>query len=129
MTTDLEKDIKDIDETVDKAMQAWNVPGLALVIVKDDKILLSKGYGVRDIGRPDKVNEHTLFAIGSNTKAFTATAMGLLVQEENLRGMIPSQNIFPGSNLMTHVQPISSPSVTCYATAADLAPGQAMFCC
>jgi CubicO group peptidase (beta-lactamase class C family) len=77
-TTDLEKEI---DETVNQAMQAWNVPGLALVIVKDDKILLSKGYGVRDIGKPDKVDEHTLFAIGSNTKAFTATAVGLLVQE------------------------------------------------
>ncbi len=76
--TDLEKEI---DETVDKAMQAWKVPGLALVIVKDDKVLHSKGYGVRDIGKPDKVDEHTLFAIGSNTKAFTATAVGLLVQE------------------------------------------------
>jgi CubicO group peptidase (beta-lactamase class C family) len=79
--TDLQKDI---DETVNTAMQAWNVPGLALVIVKDDQILHSKGYGVREMGKPEKVDEHTLFAIGSNTKAFTATAVGLLVQEGKL---------------------------------------------
>ena len=81
ISTDLEKEI---DHTVDKAMQAWNIPGLAMVIVKDDKMLLAKGYGVREIGKPEKVDENTLFAIGSNTKAFTATAIGLLVQDGKL---------------------------------------------
>jgi CubicO group peptidase (beta-lactamase class C family) len=70
-----------IEATVSKAMQAWHIPGLALVIVKNDKVLLTKGYGVRESGKPEPVDEHTLFAIGSNTKAFTATAIGLLVQE------------------------------------------------
>lgn len=72
---------QEIEKTVTKAMQVWNVPGLALAVVKDDRVLLAKGYGVREIGKPEKVDEHTLFAIGSNTKAFTATAMGLLVQD------------------------------------------------
>lgn len=73
----------EIDNFVNKAMQTWNVPGLALVIVKDDEVH-AKGYGIREIGKPDQVDEHTLFAIGSNTKAFTATAIGLLVQEGKL---------------------------------------------
>jgi CubicO group peptidase (beta-lactamase class C family) len=78
LSTDLEQEI---ENTVNKAMQTWNIPGLALVIVKDDKVLLSKGYGARKFGEPEKLDEHTLFAIGSNTKAFTATAIGLLVQD------------------------------------------------
>jgi len=81
LSTDLEKDIESF---VNQAMQTWNVPGLALVIVKDDQVVISKGFGIREIGKPDKVDEHTLFAIGSNTKPFTSTAMGLLVQEGKL---------------------------------------------
>ncbi len=90
---------KEIDETVIKALQAWNVPGLALVIVKDEEVLLSKGYGVRNMGKPDKVDEHTLFAIGSNTKAFTATAIGLLVQEGKLAWDDPVTKYLPSFRL------------------------------
>ena len=71
---------KDIESFINQAMQTWNVPGLALVIVKDDEVL-AKGYGIREMDKPDKVDEQTLFAIGSNTKPFTSTAMGLLVQD------------------------------------------------
>ena len=73
-----------IDDTVNQAMQTWDVPGLGLAIVKDDQVLLAKGYGVREMGKPESVDEHSLFAIGSNTKAFTATAVGLLVQQGKL---------------------------------------------
>ncbi len=76
--------LDEIDNTVNKAMQTWNVPGLALVIVKDDEVILSKAYGVRDMNKLEKVDEHTLFSIGSNTKAFTAMAIGLLVQDGKL---------------------------------------------
>ena len=76
--------VKDIDGFVDKAMQTWNVTGLALAIVKDDQVLVTKGYGLREMDKPEKVDEHTLFAIGSNTKAFTATAIGILVQDGKL---------------------------------------------
>jgi CubicO group peptidase (beta-lactamase class C family) len=78
ISADLEQEI---EKTVYKAMQAWNIPGLALAMVKEDKVLLAKGYGVRETGKPEKIDEHTLFAIGSNTKAFTSIAMGLLVQD------------------------------------------------
>lgn len=75
---------REIDAFVNQAMQAWNIPGLALAIVRDDQVMLAKGYGVRDMSKTDPVDEHTLFAIGSNTKAFTTTAIGLLVQDGKL---------------------------------------------
>ena len=86
---------QEIENTVNEAMQVWNVPGLALVIVKEDKVLLAKGYGVREIGKPDKVDEHTLFAIGSNTKSFTATAIGLLVQDGKISWDDPVTKYIP----------------------------------
>ena len=91
--------IKDIDATVDKAMQTWNVPGLALAVVKDDQVVLSRGYGVREMDQPEKVDDHTLFSIGSNTKAFTATAVGLLVQEGKLAWDDPVTKFIPSFQL------------------------------
>jgi CubicO group peptidase (beta-lactamase class C family) len=75
---------QDVETFIQKAMQAWNVPGLAAVVVKDNETIFAKGYGLREVGKPVSVDEHTLFAIGSNTKAFTATAIGLLVQDGKL---------------------------------------------
>ena len=86
---------KEIEDAVYKSMQAWNVPGLALAVVKDDQPLIIKGFGVREDGKPDSVDEHTLFAIGSNTKAFTATAIGLLVQQEKLAWDDPVTKYLP----------------------------------
>lgn len=91
--------IDEIDATVNKAMKTWNVPGLALAIVKDDQVILSKGYGIREMDQPEKVDEHTLFAIGSNTKAFTATAVGLLVQEGKLAWDDPVTKYIPSFQL------------------------------
>jgi len=92
LSTELEKDIESF---VNQAMQTWNVPGLALVIVKDDQVMTSKGFGIREIGKPEIVDEHTLFAIGSNTKAFTATAIGLLVQDNKLAWDDPVTKYLP----------------------------------
>ena len=74
----------DLDHFVHRAMQTWNVPGLALVVVKDDQTVIAKGYGVREINKTEQVDKHSLFAIGSNTKAFVAAAIGLLVQDGKL---------------------------------------------
>jgi CubicO group peptidase (beta-lactamase class C family) len=74
----------DLDRYVTGAMQQWQIPGLALAIVKDGKVVYAKGYGVRETGKADAVDEHTIFAVGSNTKAFTATALGLLADEKKL---------------------------------------------
>jgi CubicO group peptidase (beta-lactamase class C family) len=76
---------QDVDTFVQRVMQAWDITGLSLAIVKDDQVLVCKGYGVRDIRQPNNVDENTRFAIASNTKAFVATAIGMLVQEGKLR--------------------------------------------
>jgi CubicO group peptidase (beta-lactamase class C family) len=71
----------DLDAYVARSMKTYNVPGLAVAIVKDGKVVLEKGYGVRKLGDSTPVDENTLFGIGSNTKAFTAAALATLVDE------------------------------------------------
>lgn len=76
--------VKDsLDSYVEKALREWNLPGLAICIVKDGEIIM-KGYGVKELGKPDKVDENTLFMIGSNTKAMTATALAMLHEQKKL---------------------------------------------
>lgn len=74
-----------LDTYVEKALKEWKVPGLSITVVQNDSILVKKGYGVQQVGTRRKVNEHTLMAIGSNTKAFTAAALGLLVDEGKIK--------------------------------------------
>jgi CubicO group peptidase (beta-lactamase class C family) len=62
-------------------MRTFEVPGLAVAVVKDGEVVLTRGYGVRRAGEPAPVDAHTLFGIASNTKAFTAAALGILVDE------------------------------------------------
>lgn len=70
-----------IDETVEKTLKAFDVPGIAVAIVKDGKIIHAKGYGVKSIKTQQKVDANTLFGIASNSKAFTAAALAILVDE------------------------------------------------
>lgn len=70
-----------IDSLVQDAMEKLEVAGAAVAIVKDGKVIHSKGYGVKSFTTKEKVNEHTQFAIASNSKAFTTTALALLVEE------------------------------------------------
>jgi len=74
-----------MDSLAERALRLFEVPGLAIGIVKDGKLIYSKGFGVRSIksGRP--VNSSTLFGIASNTKAFTSAALGLLVEQGKLK--------------------------------------------
>ena len=72
------------DTYVDKAMKEWRVPGLSIAIVKDDDVIHARGYGVKEFGNEDPVDERTLYAIGSTSKAFTATALGILRDEGKL---------------------------------------------
>ena len=73
--------IETFDKYVDAARQEWKVPGLSIVVVQDGKVLLSKGYGVRELGKNEPVNSETLFGAMSTTKAMTSVAMGMLVDE------------------------------------------------
>lgn len=81
----LDDKLKEIDAYAEKAREDWNVPGFAVGIVKDDKVVFLKGYGVRELNKPEKVDEHTLFAIASNSKAFTAASLAILVDEGKLK--------------------------------------------
>lgn len=75
--------VKDsLDNYVNRAMKEWSIPGAAVCIVKDDKIITMKGYGVKELGVSDIVDEHTLFTIGSISKTFTATALAMLEEEK-----------------------------------------------
>ena len=62
----------------------FDVPCIAVAIVKDGRVVLERGYGLREIGKPEKVDAHTMFAIASNTKAFTATALQMLAEDGKL---------------------------------------------
>lgn len=74
-----------LDNYLQREMQRWNIPGMALTIVKDGEVLISKGYGVRDLDTKLPVDENTLFQIASNTKAFTGTALALLQEQGDLQ--------------------------------------------
>ncbi len=74
-----------LDQYIEKVIKTFEVPGLSVSIVKDGKVLLAKGYGVKKMNTGDKVDGNTLFSIASNSKAFTGTALALLVEEGKLK--------------------------------------------
>ena len=77
--------IKDsIDNYINTGMKDWNIPGLAIVIIKDGQVVLMKGYGVRNIETKEPVDENTLFMIASNSKLFTATSLAQLDYDKKL---------------------------------------------
>jgi CubicO group peptidase (beta-lactamase class C family) len=73
-----------IDNYVNNALNKWQIPGAAVCIIKDGKVVLMKGYGLKETNGKDSVNENTLFMIGSNSKAFTATALAMLDAEKKI---------------------------------------------
>jgi len=89
-----------VDTLVEKVMKSFNVPGIAVGIVKDGKIIHSKGYGQRSLKTQLPVTSNTLFGIASNSKAFTAAALGILVEqgkikwEDHVRDYIPEFKLY-----------------------------------
>ena len=88
------------DGYVKRVMQTFTVPGLAVAIVKDGKVVLARGYGVRRMGAATPVDSLTRFGIASNTKLFTATAIALLVEEGKLGWDAPVSTYLPGGAAM-----------------------------
>ena len=84
-----------LDAYTAKVARDWQVPGLAISVVRDGRIVFAKGYGVRELGRPAPVDAQTLFAIGSTTKAITAAALALLVDDGKLRWDDPVTRYLP----------------------------------
>lgn len=77
--------ISRLDSIYTKALSDWNVPGLGVAIVSHDSILLAKGYGITDMTTQQAVDANTLFALASNTKAFTSTSLAMLVDRGLLK--------------------------------------------
>src|ERR1051325_7704026 len=103
----------DHDAWVERTMKAFEVPGVSLAIVKDGAVVVARGYGVKKLGAPAPVDARTLFGIASNTKAFTATALGILVDEGRIRWDAPVIDYVPSFQL-------ADPYVTREMTVRDL---------
>ena len=101
------------DVDVAKAVSDWQVPGLAIAVVKDDRVAFAHGYGVRELGTRDAVDTHTLFAIGSTTKAMTAALVGMLVDEKKVAWDAPVTTYLPWFQM-------KDPSVARQVTVRDL---------
>lgn len=78
-------DLQKLEAYIQKCMTEWEIPGMAVGIVKNDTLIFAKGFGIREIGKPEKVDENTMFGIASNTKAFTAAALATLVDEGKIK--------------------------------------------
>lgn len=103
----------ELQAIVQRIFDSWAPPGLAVAVVRNDSLLWARGFGVQEVGRPDPVDEHTLFAVGSTSKAFTTTALAMLVEEGKLRWDDPAALHLPGFQLF-------DPWVTREVTVGDL---------
>ncbi len=105
--------LRGFDAYVQKALQDWGCPGLAIAIVKNDSVIYAKGFGVRQIGSTAQVDEKTIFGIASCSKAFTAASIAMLVDEKKLRWDDPATKHLDGFQLY-------DPYVTREITVRDL---------
>ena len=76
--------LEELDRYYTKMVKDWDIPSVSIGIVKDGELIFTGSYGVLEVGKKEKPNEHTLYAIASNSKAFTSAIIGMLVQEERL---------------------------------------------
>lgn len=102
-----------LDAAIESAREQWHVPGLAVAIVKDDQVVYLRGFGSKHLGRSDAVDAHTAFTLASTTKAFTAMALGLLVDDGKLRWDDPVVRHLPEFR-------VADPYVTREVTIRDL---------
>ncbi|MGI9179099.1 MAG: serine hydrolase domain-containing protein, partial [Longimicrobiaceae bacterium] len=91
--------LQGLDAYIEQGMRQWQIPGLAIAIVKDDSMVYARGFGVREQGRSERVDPNTIFAIGSASKAFTAAAVALLVDEGKVKWDDPATQHLPGLQL------------------------------
>jgi CubicO group peptidase (beta-lactamase class C family) len=103
----------DLDRYITRVLETFQVPGVSVAIVRDGRVLLARGYGVRTLGDTTRVDARTRFGIASNSKAFTATALGMLVDSGKLEWDAPVVRYLPQFAL-------SDPWVTSQLTVRDL---------
>ncbi len=88
-------DVITIDQLISETRKQWEIPGMSVGIYYKGEVFLVNGYGVKELGKPDVVDEHTLFAIASNTKAFISTILGTLVDEKKIQWSDPVKKYLP----------------------------------
>ena len=88
-----------LDAFVDSVMKEWKVPGLAVAAIKNGDVVLARGYGFRNVQSQLPVTPRTLFAIGSNSKSFTVTVLGMLNDEEKIDWDKPVREYLPDFRL------------------------------
>lgn len=98
-----------LDAYMNAAIKTWNVPGMSIAIVRNDSVLYAKGYGVQDVNKKTPVDERTIFAIGSSSKAFTAAAVAMLVDEKKVDLDAPATRYLDGFQLF---DPYASREIT-----------------
>ena len=92
-----EVNLKSLDKYYAKMVKDWDVPGVSIGIVKDGKLVFTGNYGTNEIGKKQKPNEQTLYAIASNSKAFTSALIGRFrkVNSTGMTGCSPTSPILP----------------------------------
>lgn len=88
-----------LQTTVEKMMKDLNVPGAAVAVIKDGEVIISEGFGYRNIETKEAVTPHTRFAIGSSTKAFGTLSLSLLTQQQKFNWDSPVQSFIPNFSL------------------------------
>jgi CubicO group peptidase (beta-lactamase class C family) len=101
--------VSELDSLVEEARKFWNVPGVAVAVVRDDQVIYLRGFGVREIGKPELVTPDTLFPLASCTKSFTTTALAMLVTDGKLDWDDPVRKHVPQFHL---ADPLADSKVT-----------------
>lgn len=112
-STPLRWSIVALDSALERARDAWEIPGMAVAIVRGDSVLLAKGYGMRELGKADRVDANTLFDAASLTKSFTSAVAAMLVDEGRMRWDDPVRRHLPRLEF-------STPYLTSEVTMRDL---------
>ena len=118
-----------IDSLVGRTLRTFDVPGIAVCVIKDGKVVHSKGYGVRSLATGLPVDEHTLFGIASNSKAFTTAALGMLVDEGKLNWDDKVRKYIPEFQLYDHwvTEEFTIRDLLCHRSGLGLGAGDLMF--
>jgi CubicO group peptidase (beta-lactamase class C family) len=133
LTAQAPRQLVGFDSVVARGMKTFDVPGVALAIVKGDSVVYVKGYGTRTLGKNEPVDDRTMFAIGSSSKAFTAATLAMLVDEKKVRWDDPVTKYLPFfqmydpyvsreltvRDLLTHRSGLSRGDLLWYGTAWD----------
>jgi CubicO group peptidase (beta-lactamase class C family) len=101
--------LPELENLIPASMSKWNIPGLSFALIHADEPVYTQGWGVTDLDHPTPVDASTIFAIGSNSKAFTVTALGLLVAEGKISWDDPVGKYLPDFSLL---DPIASSQMT-----------------